>query len=40
MLVKRAPDLKHSDVTPREVVLNRRKFLYGMGLAGGLALAG
>jgi len=39
-LVKRAPDLKHSDVTPREVVLNRRKFLYGMGLAGGLALAG
>jgi len=40
MLVKRSPDLKYSDVTPREAYLNRRKFLYGMGLAGGLALAG
>ena len=40
MLVKKSPDLKYSDVTPREAYLNRRKFLYGMGLAGGLALAG
>jgi sulfoxide reductase catalytic subunit YedY len=40
MLVKRSSDLKYSDVTPRDVYLNRRKFLYGMGLAGGLALAG
>ena len=40
MLVKRSPDLKYSDVTPRDTYLNRRKFLYGMGLAGGLALAG
>ena len=40
MLVKRSPDLKYSDVTPRDIYLNRRKFLYGMGLAGGLALAG
>src|SRR5467141_236839 len=40
MLLKRGPDLKYSDVTPRDVYLNRRKFLYGMGLAGGLALAG
>jgi methionine sulfoxide reductase catalytic subunit len=40
MLLKRASDLKYSDVTPREDYLNRRKFLYGMGLAGGLALAG
>ncbi len=40
MLVKRSPDLKYSDVTPREVYLNRRKFLYGLGIAGGLALAG
>src|SRR5882762_5249851 len=40
MLLKRAPDLKYSDVTPRDIYLNRRKFLYGMGLAGGLALAG
>jgi sulfoxide reductase catalytic subunit YedY len=40
MLLKRSPDLKYSDVTPREIYINRRKFLYGMGLAGGLALAG
>jgi len=40
MLLKRAPDLKYSDVTPRDIYLDRRKFLYGMGLAGGLALAG
>jgi methionine sulfoxide reductase catalytic subunit len=40
MLVKRSPDMKDSDVTPRDIYLNRRKFLYGMGLAGGLALAG
>jgi methionine sulfoxide reductase catalytic subunit len=40
MLLKRSPDLKYSDVTPRDVYVNRRKFLYGMGLAGGLALAG
>jgi sulfoxide reductase catalytic subunit YedY len=40
MLLKRSPDLKYSDITPREIYLNRRKFLYGMGLAGGLALAG
>ncbi len=40
MLVKRSPDLKYSDVTPRDVYLGRRKFLYGMGLAGGVALAG
>jgi sulfoxide reductase catalytic subunit YedY len=32
--------LKYSDITPRDIYLNRRKFLYGMGLAGGLALAG
>ena len=32
--------LKYSDITPRGVYLNRRKFLYAMGLAGGLALAG
>ncbi len=40
MLLKRSADLKYSDVTPRDVYLDRRKFLYGMGLAGGLALAG
>jgi methionine sulfoxide reductase catalytic subunit len=40
MLLKRSPDLKYSEITPRQVYLDRRKFLYGMGLAGGLALAG
>src|SRR6266403_6058590 len=38
MLLKRGPDLKYSDITPRDIYLNRRKFLYGLGLAGGLAL--
>ena len=40
MFVKRSQDLKYSDVTPRDIYMNRRKFLYGLGLAGGLALAG
>src|ERR1700722_17231586 len=40
MLVKRSEDLKYSDVTPRDIYLDRRKFLYGIGLAGGWALAG
>jgi len=40
MLLKRASGLKYSDITPHEDYLNRRKFLYGLSLAGGLALAG
>ncbi len=40
MLVKRGSDLKYSDITPRQAYMDRRNFLYGMGLAGGLALAG
>jgi len=40
MLVKRSPDLKYSEITPRDIYLNRRKFLYGMGLASGLAMVG
>jgi sulfoxide reductase catalytic subunit YedY len=40
MLLKRGPDLKYSEITPRDIYLNRRNFLYGLGLAGGLALAG
>ena len=40
MLLKQSPELKYSDITPRHIYVNRRKFLYGMGLAGGLALAG
>ena len=40
MVIKRGTDLKYSDITPRQAYMDRRKFLYGMGLAGGLALAG
>jgi methionine sulfoxide reductase catalytic subunit len=40
MLLKQSPEFKYSDITPRDIYVNRRKFLYGMGLAGGLALAG
>ena len=32
MLTKKAPDLSYSDVTPKDVYLNRRRFL--MGIAG------
>ena len=40
MLTTPSSSLKYSDITPRGVYLDRRKFLYAMGLAGGLALAG
>jgi sulfoxide reductase catalytic subunit YedY len=40
MLLKQSPEFKYSDITPRDIYVNRRKFLYGMGLAGGMALAG
>ena len=40
MLIRRSPDLTYADVTPKSVYLNRRKFLQGMGLAGGAALVG
>ncbi|MGD0906695.1 MAG: protein-methionine-sulfoxide reductase catalytic subunit MsrP [Candidatus Acidiferrales bacterium] len=40
MLVKRSQDLKYSEITPHDIYLNRRKFLYGMGLAGGLGMVG
>jgi methionine sulfoxide reductase catalytic subunit len=40
MLIKGSPDPKYSEITPKDVYMDRRKFLYGMGLAGGLALAG
>src|SRR5215218_4781760 len=36
MLIKKAPDLRWSDVTPRELHVNRREFLRA---AGGIALA-
>jgi sulfoxide reductase catalytic subunit YedY len=40
MPVKRSQDLKYSDVTPKSVYMNRRKFLADAALAGGAALAG
>jgi sulfoxide reductase catalytic subunit YedY len=40
MLLKQSPEFKNSEITPRDIYVNRRKFLYGMGLAGGAALAG
>jgi len=40
MLIKKAPDLRWSDVTPRNTYLNRRKFLLQSGVAGFGLLAG
>jgi methionine sulfoxide reductase catalytic subunit len=40
VLIKREQDLKYSDVTPKKVYMNRRKFLVEAGLAGGAILAG
>jgi len=40
MLVRKATDLKYGDVTPKQVYLNRRKFLQAMGIVGATAAAG
>jgi sulfoxide reductase catalytic subunit YedY len=40
MLIRKPTDLNYSDVTPKSVYLDRRRFLAGMGLAGAAALAG
>src|SRR5579863_10582137 len=40
MLTQRKPDLTQADVTPKEVYVNRRKFLQGLSIAGAAALAG
>jgi sulfoxide reductase catalytic subunit YedY len=40
MLVKRTPDLNYSDVTPKRVYMNRRRFLQQASLAGGALLMG
>jgi sulfoxide reductase catalytic subunit YedY len=40
MLLRRGSDLNFSDITPRADYLDRRKFLSGLGMIGGLALAG
>ena len=36
----RIPEIPHSEVTPKEVYQNRRKFLQAMGLAGAAAIVG
>jgi sulfoxide reductase catalytic subunit YedY len=38
MLIKKAPDIRSSEITPREVYLNRRKFMTGVGAAGATIL--
>jgi methionine sulfoxide reductase catalytic subunit len=40
MLIQRKPDLSYTDVTPKELYFNRRKFLKAMGFAGAAAFAG
>jgi len=40
MLIRKAPDLTHADVTPKSVYLNRRNFIYGAGIVGAAALVG
>jgi methionine sulfoxide reductase catalytic subunit len=40
MLIQQAPGLTYSDVTPKSVYVNRRRFLQGMGLAGVVAASG
>src|SRR6202163_4230144 len=40
MLIRRAPDLTYSDVTPKAVYLDRRKYLGGLGIATAAAVAG
>jgi methionine sulfoxide reductase catalytic subunit len=40
MLIRRTPDLTYSDVTPKSVYVDRRRFLQGMGLAGAAVIAG
>ena len=40
MLIRKAPHLTYSDVTPKSVYLDRRKFLQAMGIVGATAVAG
>jgi len=40
MLLRKKPELTHADVTPKDVYLNRRKFLKAAGLTGVAAFAG
>ena len=40
MLIKKAADIRSSEITPQSLYLNRRKFLAGMAIAGAAAAAG
>jgi methionine sulfoxide reductase catalytic subunit len=40
MLIRNAPDIASSDITPKEIYCNRRKFMAGIGLAGTGLLVG
>jgi len=37
MLIKKAPDIRSSEITPKSLYLNRRKFLAGLAAAGAVA---
>src|ERR1700680_358586 len=40
MLIKKAADIASSEITPKSLYLNRRKFLAGTAIAGAAALTG
>ena len=40
MLIKKSRDIGSSEITPKDLYLNRRKFLAGVGLAGAVAATG
>ena len=40
MLIKKSPDIRSSEITPKSLYMNRRKFLAGTALAGAAAMAG
>src|ERR1700693_1765909 len=40
MLIKKADEVRSSEVTPKNLYLNRRAFLAGLGVAGAAAVAG
>jgi len=40
MLIKKAADIPSAEITPKDLYLNRRKFLLGVGAIAGAALAG
>ena len=40
MLIKKAEDIRSSEITPRSLYLNRRQFLGGAAIAGAAAASG